>query len=1428
MSASHLEERVSAFVDDLLHVEAVEESFNQFIVHRPDLEAAKLEQQTDEWLAILSDSSGSGDQTGSSQADQALKYFVTAVGSPVRPQSHRVEAAMVELLEKAVARRVVGARQVCDAVLTSDYLKPDRTSFWVASFGLVRRIIGGVDYKGVREIMKICIDKVLAMPKGQPPEPQMTAVHNLLEYIFDRNAALLPGYFIVNEILKSYPENPMWPHWTLVPMVSAFLNSFRPTAQMVSSILRHKMRPVVEQTGKAHVVSTWKMDPHNLKFLLKGSLTYDRILPYSKDLVEPQRDLLLYILRQLYSKELVNNVMGVQKPRKDPATGVSQILRYPMLEEQLIALFVAAMHEAEDEYRQKGSASNNTLLLWWNITSELIFFLLYQFVSFPSFVEGVHTALVEKGTKLRVGRDHLMWTLLQFISGSIAKTTTTDFMPVLKLLSLYDEPEPLAVPDITKRCCTRKLAAAGIYIHLAKKCQGADSASSKLYFGLPVALRKHHSFLRQLASQEVDLSSSLQKDFLTPLLCNTFSTAQDIFQVFMSDLMKVIGGSSAGSAVAVPAVAATVDKEETIEMPGKNCTAYSPTEPLSMDILDAMSVHAKMSLTHSIVNHMSKQVSNKVTVALAPALVETYCRLLVYSEIESLGIKGLLNQLLPQLFKPSAWGILHVVLEMFSYRLHHIQAQFRLSLLSHLQMGLVTGSHTVINKHPQLNICVEATTLRLITGLGNAEISPPKAQPQGGQAAGKTTNVLYGESEELNRVVVLTLARAIHINGLEQQSPGWVKETLSNIIAKTPHSWPSHRLANFPHIIQDFYKEHPGPKDNKGQLKSTVEDEYKTWTSMTNEHDMVQHFAAPSNTLFMCVLWNMLLETDQISPIAYKVLERIGAKQLTAHLRSFCDLLVCEFSKSGGTGHVNKCIDALNNLIWKYNIIALDRLILCMALRTHEGNDAKICFFIIQLLLLMPQDFRDRVSELVKTMSPEHQVVRDFHSKHMEFHKKFPESFSPEDTSNAEAQTSPSPAAAVPTLPTYFGNVCLRFIPVFDIVVHGFLELPLVSKSLETLINHFGVLYKFHDRPISFLYNTLHYYEVKVRDRPSLKRKLVSSIVGALKDVRPPNWCLTEDYHDCLAKYKEDDEWQLGLDYYVRLVGRFTRSIQGKFPFPHMDWRFNEFPNEGAHALYVTCVEIMGLPIFDPAQIGASLVDVILEANHLLDPAELPDWINSVGLLLSNLPDAFSEGLTRRLVSALVSPPLSQWNLPQSPFALLNFDEVHSVSGLTSPTRLCRLLAVAHSIWHHSGFTQIQQLSDLVREKLLPVVRTEEQLIFIYHLAGPFLQRLHSERYVRPLFDLTTQLYRILGKVDKEAKHLRYMDAICDILYHVKYQFTGDSVRNEAERVVKDLRPALQLRLRFISPGIIQQQQHKQSGEASAVNGKRSDSISSR
>ena len=71
-----------------------------------------------------------------------------------------------------------------------------------------------------------------------------------------------------------------------------------------------------------------------------------------------------------------------------------------------------------------------------------------------------------------------------------------------------------------------------------------------------------------------------------------------------------------------------------------------------MRVLITEAITSSMSFAlFSIVTYIGKQINNKTNVALAPALVETYCRLLVFSEIESLGVKGVLNTLFPNVFK---------------------------------------------------------------------------------------------------------------------------------------------------------------------------------------------------------------------------------------------------------------------------------------------------------------------------------------------------------------------------------------------------------------------------------------------------------------------------------------------------------------------------------------------------------------------------------------------------------------------------------------------------------------------------------------------------------------------------------------------------------------------------------------------------------
>lgn len=69
-----------------------------------------------------------------------------------------------------------------------------------------------------------------------------------------------------------------------------------------------------------------------------------------------------------------------------------------------------------------------------------------------------------------------------------------------------------------------------------------------------------------------------------------------------------------------------------------------------------------------------------------------------------------------------------------------------------------------------------------------------------------------------------------------------------------------------------------------------------------------------------------------------------------------------------------------------------------------------------------------------------------------------------------------------------------------------------------------------------------------------------------------------------------------------------------------------------------------------------------------------------------------------------------------------------------------------------------------IKEKLQPVVNSEEQLIYACHLIGPTLARFNAER-PRCIVDLAVSLYEMLEQVDRTQAHLKYMDPVCDLLY---------------------------------------------------------------
>ena len=112
---------------------------------------------------------------------------------------------------------------------------------------------------------------------------------------------------------------------------------------------------------------------------------------------------------------------------------------------------------------------------------------------------------------------------------------------------MYDETEPLEVPDTTSPSCVEALAATAIFIHLKKKA-GGDNL--RFAFSLPPALEPQQKFQTNISKSSCSLNIAAIT-YHVPLLCNTFFTTQELFQMPMSALVEAVGGST-GNTVGNP------------------------------------------------------------------------------------------------------------------------------------------------------------------------------------------------------------------------------------------------------------------------------------------------------------------------------------------------------------------------------------------------------------------------------------------------------------------------------------------------------------------------------------------------------------------------------------------------------------------------------------------------------------------------------------------------------------------------------------------------------------------------------------------------------------------------------------------------------------------------------------------------------------
>lgn len=138
---------VTNILGDILKVEGIEEAFSCFLVHRAEAEKEKMCKWQQELNVCFKSA------TTAEQLDVALRQYLAIVATC----SHNRLQLLMELLESLVRNGTLGARPVCETIINNDKLQYQNKHFWIECFRLVRKIIDLVEYKGVREIMKVSL-----------------------------------------------------------------------------------------------------------------------------------------------------------------------------------------------------------------------------------------------------------------------------------------------------------------------------------------------------------------------------------------------------------------------------------------------------------------------------------------------------------------------------------------------------------------------------------------------------------------------------------------------------------------------------------------------------------------------------------------------------------------------------------------------------------------------------------------------------------------------------------------------------------------------------------------------------------------------------------------------------------------------------------------------------------------------------------------------------------------------------------------------------------------------------------------------------------------------------------------------------------------------------------------------------------------------
>ncbi|KAL6058560.1 Mediator of RNA polymerase II transcription subunit 23 [Balamuthia mandrillaris] len=1012
-----------------------------------------------------------------------------------------------------------------------------------------------------------------------------------------KRKAYLPHYLLYTE-LKPYLEKSQPPHWMLEPFINS-LHIHKTNLLSMFTVTGSAERCRLFGPSRAEELSAMN------KVSKKYSIIDEKILP-------SPRDQFKYALVQLLCQRAPLHVFKMQVLTGNPellasstqnatgAGGLTTVGTPSSLLMEATVMRIVQLIESFDQKNAEGKSLEEFCDAWWGqwqwFADQFFAFVDNKLIDFPQFLLTLSRARVQ-GSKIK--NNIILWLIIQCLPLEHIKKLFINDLTVgggrlfIRLLDFYNMEQPKASPFELR-----------------------DASFDCLLF------RVHHV---QDSNIKIDVTRYIPANILH-LVDNALkeTTAYrewwnvtenhgknlDFYNLPMATLWKFVLLTNFTSQPIAVAIFDTLTRSNAQSfLPGGIPFSGDP-RPLPTMLLFLMTTRTRMRVLDLIEaplflnkgKSLSGGGENAAFVhgtVLSPAIIETYARLIYVTSYTRNRFR--FCNVLRTLEDPP---VVHTVLELLNFRL----IRFFKYHDSIKNLFLDLYQKVISTSHHQLFHSLENLLIKLSQSLGEV-ISFSEA----------TDEIDFGET--LNRTLILGLARTLKTKGISSyDQTKKLPRLLSRLFEMSPHVWSQSTLKYFPDLMKDFYLQNSIPKKNT-VTREMVEEELKrnenaiqiaifgkTYHRGTNplqerelqKRTLVQYYAANpyARRLFLCEIWLLLLNLGQQQVVGSTtlipqnvlcILKRFTPREVTAFhyvlVDFLLDLLQPEHALSSSFGlrepasqlAIQHAGNLLGLLVWNYQVLNLENLVLALADSDGDPNS----FALLEYLLLKDMNFVGRVN-FFRSLQVRPDFWRDENpfAHHKEFHDKCPEGI---EVSGVEERI----------LPVYFGNICLRMLPILDLLFGRLVEKERV-ELFEGLINVCAPLYKYHHAPITFVTHLmLYYFDSEVMKQPAFKLQLLSLLQGVSPRFSPyfQQYCQTRDMSHISTS-----------SYFRTLLQHVAGHVQTEHPVPICYQTtsslqlFEEFPNKSEEAITTALLELLLLPL-SPTEIATHLLDVILPSS---------------------------------------------------------------------------------------------------------------------------------------------------------------------------------------------------------------------------------------